>query len=454
MTWQDRLREAAYTGPDGTRIAFLFEDLSKTLPKKTHAFDFPAANVTYVQDNGIRGRRYPMRCFFTGDNHDIEATRFENLLALTGPGRLEHPLYIVPGLAIPFGDITRNGKVKTEANQTVVEVTFYSTIAQVFPNADEDTGTAVDVAVANEAFADQFSISVDTGTPAEAANFRTTFKALAAGMRDGLRAAEDGTARLRNGMDAVDTAINNAVDTGIGTPLSLASQLKVLALAPSRSAALLKDRLNAYRSLAQSVFAGQGTGTGGGTGSSESGEGIVEPGIVVPGIDSTEANTFHSNNLVSQLMVLGTASGAAIPVAGQEYKSRQQVVEQVDDLLDLFNAHVAWSDANFDALAASSPVVDPLEPVASGQGSTDTGEAAQALQAVVTATVRHLLSTAFVLPPERVHLVDRPRTVLDLCAELYGTIDALDDFIEANDFSGAELLELPIGKRVVYYVTG
>jgi len=454
VAWQDRLKQGAYTGPDGTRIAFIFEDLSKTIPKKTHAFDFPSANVTYVEDNGIRGRRYPMRCFFTGDNHDIEATEFENLLAQTGPGRLEHPLYAVPGLAIPFGDITRNDKVKTEANQTVIEVTFYATIASVFPSADEDTGSAVDVAIANEAFEAQFDASIDDATPAEAANFRATMKALAAGMRSGLRAAEDGTARLTNGMDAIDSAINNGLDNAIGTPLSLGSQLRALALAPARSAALLKDRINAYASLASSIFSGAGTGTGGGVGSSESGTGVVQPGVVVPGVDSTEANAFHGNNIIAQFMVMGTAAAVAVPVEGQEYKSRQQVIEQIEELLAVYNAQVDWSDANYEALGDAANVVDPFEPVASGQGSTDTGEAAQALADVVTTTLRHLLSSAFVLPPERVHIVDRPRTVLDLCFELYGEIDSFEDFIEANDFSGDELLELPLGKRVVYYVTG
>ena len=449
MGWPERIKPAAYTGADGVRIPFMYEDVRKVIPTKRHAWDFPAANVTYVQNNGIRSRRYPCNIFITGDNHDVDANRFENLL-VQGVGRLEHPMY-GPKQVIVVGDIARVDALKTAANQTVFSVEFYETIGQIYPEDSEDTGASVDVGIASPAFELQFGNSIDIGTPSEEANFLATMKALLAGMKAGLDKAQDGTAKLQNGMDAANTAMSNALTNGIGTPLTLAAQLKQIALAPGRSLALLKDKLAAYKNLASSIFGGKGTGTGGGTGSSEGGTGVIQAGIVTPGVDSTAANTFHTNNLIATYMVLGTASAVSVPPPGQAYKNRAETIASAEALQDLADEQAVWAGANFTALGLAADVVDPSEPIASGQGAVDTGESAQALRVVIGATVRLLIQTAITLPPERVHVVDRPRTPLDLCAELYGSTALLEDFIAANDFTGDEILLIPIGRRVVHY---
>ena len=72
MAWQDRVKEAAYTSPGGTRTPFLYEDVRMSIEKKTTGFDFPDADGTLVQDLGHTGRRYPLRMFFSGDDYDLE----------------------------------------------------------------------------------------------------------------------------------------------------------------------------------------------------------------------------------------------------------------------------------------------------------------------------------------------------------------------------------------------
>ena len=447
----DRLRPAAYTAPNGDRMGFEFEDVTKTISKKTTAHDFPDTNVTYVEDRGMRGRRYPMRVIFSGDDHDIAADRFENLLTQKGPGKLEHPAYGEAQIAIPFGDIVRTTALVTAGNQTTFDITFYATVEDVYPSDVGDTSAAISVAIASTAFAVQFSASVDISRPSAKAGFLATMKAIVNGAKAGLQKAVDGTAALTAGMDRVNTALNNALTTGIGTPLSLAAQLKSLALAPARSAALLRDRLAAYKALATSIFRGQGTGTGGGTGSSDDGAGVLVPGLVAPGIGAAAANTFHANALTAQYMILGQASAAAQPVEGQAYASRDEVVEVLDGLLELFGDYTAWADANFAALTAATPAIDPFDPVATGPGSLDTGGAQAQLKAVVSATVAVLMSTAALLPPRRVFVTPRDATPLDLCARLYGGLDDLDDFIAANDFTADQLLFIPAGTPVVYF---
>ncbi len=146
MPWQDRLREAAYRSPDGTRTAFLFQDVSRTVEKKTAAFDFPDADGTLVQDLGHKGRRYPLRLMFSGDNHDVEADAFELTLLEKGAGVLEHPRYGQVDV-VPFGEITQRDDLKTRANQTVIEVTFWATIGTAYPTGQADAAAVALAAV-------------------------------------------------------------------------------------------------------------------------------------------------------------------------------------------------------------------------------------------------------------------------------------------------------------------
>ena len=77
----------------------------------------------------------------------------------------------------------------------------------------------------------------------------------------------------------------------------------------------------------------------------------------------------------------------------------------------------------------------------------------QQLQEAAALTAGFLVFISFSLKQERRLVLDRARTVIDLAAELYGSVDdPLDFFIASNRLSGSEILELPIGREVVYYV--
>jgi hypothetical protein len=450
LPWEERLREAAYTGPDGTRVEFLYADVSKTIRKKTTAHEFPDVGATFVEDKGLKGSLYPLRVFFSGSNHDVEADAFEAVLNQRGPGTLHHPKYGVK-TAIPFGDIVRSEKLATAANVTTFTVTFWETLAALYPSADTDTLQLVDAAVEDydNTGAAQFAASVETANPGERAGFTAGMRQLKDGATSALRKAQDGTGALQSRMNKIDKAINSTLETFVGGPLTLAFQLRQLVGAPARSLALLRDRLDAYGNLAESIIAGNGTGSGGGTGSSGStgAAGIVDPGTGAPGAISDANNTFHANRVVAEVSVLGFA----LAVSGQTYTTRSQALDSAKELADVFSDVVDWSEANYDVLFAASPGPDATRPAASGVGSLDTGEGRQALLRVVTLTLQYLIATAFTLGIEKTFILATPRTAIDLVAELYGGLDELDSFMDANQFTGDQILEIPAGTLVRYY---
>lgn len=451
MTWEDRLQEAAYTGPDGTRVPFDFVDVRGTLRKHTTAHEFPDVDDTFVEDQGLKGRQFPLRVYFSGPDHDLEARAFEDVLLQRGPGRLEHPLYGV-FTVIPFGDITRNDALTTAAEQTIFEVVFWQTITALYPSADADTLQLVDDAVNSydDIGGQQFDDSLEVANPGERATFGSNLRALKDGASSVLRRAQDGSGALKNRMDRIDKAIDSTIDTFVGGPLTLAAQMRQLITAPARSLQLAKQRLDAYRNLAASLIGGQGTGAGGGTGSSVSGLGVIDPGTGTPGAIADASNLFHANRMVSETVVLAFC----LVVSGETYRTRQEALDAALELAVTHDDIAAWSELNFDVLFTASAGPDAARPNSSGAGAIDTGDARQVVLLAVTRTLAYLIATAFTLGVERSILLDVPRTAIDLCAELYGNtfLEQLDDFMDANDFNGDEILEIPAGTTVRYYV--
>ena len=451
MTWEDRLQPAAYTGPDGTRIAFDFVDLRGVIRKKTTAHELPSFDGTYVEDQGLKGRQFPMRCIFHGDDHDLEATAFENVLRQQGAGRLEHPLY-GSYVAIPFGDITRNDAVVTSANQTIFDVVFWETVAALYPSADDATIQLIDDAANSYDVigAPQFENSLEIKKGRDLAKFKQNMTALKDGARSALRKAQDGTAKLESRMNRIDKALQSTIDLVVGAPLTIAFQLRQLIGAPARSLQLIRQRLDAYKNMMTSLTEGKGTDNGGGTGSSDTGEGIVDPGTAAPGALADASNTFHANRMTAETVMIATAQ----VVSGETYTTRREALDAAFELATIFDDMVTWSEANYSVLFDASAGPDATRPNVSGVGAIDTGEAREVVLTVVTRTLAYLITTAFTLGVERSIIVDVPRTAVDLCAELYGStfIDNLDDFMESNGFNGDEILEIPPGTTVRYYV--
>lgn len=83
----------------------------------------------------------------------------------------------------------------------------------------------------------------------------------------------------------------------------------------------------------------------------------------------------------------------------------------------------------------------------------DTGEIYQPLQQSAALAEGFLVELSFTLAQERRIILGRPRSIIDLVGELYGSVDdQLDFFITTNQLSGDEIIELPAGFEAVFYV--
>lgn len=442
-SWRDRIKEGAYTSPvSGTRVTFAFEDLSRSFDVRGSAFDFPGINDSYVQQTGYSSRKYPMVCFFTGKNCDLLAGGFEAVLMEPGIGRLEHPLYGTFDV-MPFGTVERNDALKTASNQSVVTVTFWTTIPAIYPD-DTSGGTnelegALDLF--NAAVAGQFLSNTNFLSQLRKASALGTIKGFLKKVKGALGKISNAVASVRNGFGNALATINGGLDVLIGGPLLLAQQISNLIQAPGRALAGLASRLDAYARLAQDIF-----GSDAGSPAKQ-----LSSASVLIDQQAKTANDFH----ISSLFAMNAVAGSVVSVIAQPitatadgqvpiFGSRTVILSAASAVLEQMDALVAWRDGGFAALAG----------IDDSSQAVDTGEAYSALQNLVALTAGYLIQASFSALPERAVVIDRNRTIVDLCAELYGAVDGkIDLLVSTNDFTGDELIELQAGRRVVYYPT-
>lgn len=432
MPWQDRTIEAAYTSPSGTRITFHYENVSREVSLRGTAFEFPGVDGTYIQQSGHSSRRYPMRCIFWGFDHDLLATAFEARLLEKGIGRLQHPLYGVFDV-VPFGDFTRRDDLKDAANQTIIEVTFWATIRNVYPTPG--TNPRNEILTETEDFdvvgAQKFIDSMDLGTAIARANSRGTIRQFLLDASATLDKVSQATLAVTREFREIQSTVNLGLDVFVGQPLQIAQQIANLIKAPGRALSGILSRLDAYAAFAERIFDSV---------ASNPAETLTS-GTAVVLLTTTASNNFHTADLFASNAVAGSVVAATH--TDTVYESRVEAIAAAERVRQIFDDWVEWRDAGYAALADVPKV---------GTFQVDTGEVYDALQRMVTLAEGYLVELSFSLVPERRIVLDRPRTIVDLAGELYGTVDSkLDALINGNNLTGDEIIELPRGKRIKYY---
>jgi prophage DNA circulation protein len=407
MNWQTRIREAAYTSPSGDRFTFDYENAKREGDKKTTGFTFPDADGTFVQSLGKSGRRYPHRIFISGDNYDLDANAFESALYEDGVGRLETPLYGVIDV-MPFGTIIRRDDLKTAANQAVIDVTFWETTGLVYPTQQVDPGSAVLTAVNeyNVSASESFENLIDLDSAVEQVTFKNNYLVLLAAVESQLQSIANTQDDVRNQFNAINDSINNGIDVLISQPLTLALQTTQLIQSPARALTNIEARLSAYNNLLQSI---------------------------VGGSPATDPNEFTTRDLYASSYV----SGSIVSVVNNQFDTKPEAIAAADALLSQFDQFVEWRDAGL-------ATVDLI----------DTGEAYQQLQEAVAVAAGFLVEISFSLRQERRVVLGRNRTIIDLAAEIYKSVDdeTLNFLINTNELTGSEILELPKGREIVFYI--
>lgn len=401
MAWQDRLKPASYTPPGGQPLTFEYADVSASAELRGTRYDFAGREGTYAQPTGSSGRVFPLRLLIDGPDYDIAAEALFEALRVPGTGVLSHPVHGSVNV-VPMGKLDRRDNLVTGANVAVIDVTFWETIGALFPSGQTDPASAVAQTVVNynNDAAQDYEDALDVSTELEKITVVSQVRALTDTVRGILSPVAEATESTREQFNEIYNSISQGVDTVIGSPLDLAFQISLLIQSPGRSAELWGDKLSAYRDLADQIFA-------------------TSPASV---------NEFKTSDLYAS----GALTGTIVSAVNTQFNTQPEALTAAQNILLLAEDLTVWRDTF---------------------APDDTGFSYSAWQQAAAIAAGFLVEISFSLAQERTVTLTRDRTIIDTCAELYGEIDTkLDFFITSNALSGSEIVELPAGKTIKYYV--
>lgn len=416
MTWQDRQQPMSYTAPDGSVVVCECFEVTEEFELLGKIWSFPGASQQYVQRTGITSSNWPLACVFNGPDHDTQSKRFEDLLKLPGRGKLQLPLR---GLrtVVPFGRVVIREDLVMSANQTIVEVSFFAqgeATPRVAPDAVGATQQAVEAS--NTASAASFGKRVKLDTKQRELRTQNAITTVLATVQQTFGKAFKHQGQVRGDFAKRTAAVNRALSVLIGNPIALAQSTIGLVQLPAQSVMQIEAKLAGYANAIEALL---GLGMSSGTPSS---------------IPAESENDFRVADVCLIAAVTGLAGAAVDPA---QYDSRAKALEAATQIIEENNRVIVWRDERQQELDL-----------------IDDGEAGGALIHAVDLVTTFLVESSFSLPTERVTVLDRARGSLELCAELYQAVDeaTYDRFIRSNKLSGAEILELPQGRRVLQYV--
>lgn len=399
MSFEDRLQTASYVSPGGTTILFDYTLLTQTVERRTTAYEFPDVDATYIQDLGSSSRRFSWRIYLAGEDYDLAADEFDEALKERGPGILNHPQRGAIRV-VPFGEITRRDDLVAAAGQAVYEISFFETTGLEFLPIDEaPTYTGEDYR--QQAAAD-FEDYTELDTATQQAQEKNEFLQLVNTVEETLKPIAETVQNVRRSFDRVLTSILTGADVLLGAPATLAAQVQQLIAIPAEAAQLLENKINGYLNLIDTVLSGG------------------------PPKDA--------NDLQLRALFSGAALSAAVASATTDtYTTRGQAVETAAVLLEYFDAIGAWRDLRPSTVDdIGSDYAELLEQTAAGAAE--------------------ILRGSFNLAQERAVILDRDKTIVELTYQFYQTEEKLDQLINTNQLTGSEILLVPRGRRLVYYV--
>lgn len=411
-----RLRPARFTSPGGVESVFLYDSLSRSRAKKGSAHDVLDADTTILQDMGSSLQVFNFAAYFVGADCDKSADAFYASLyehyTPDKPGVLNHPRWGDINV-MPFGEPEQSEEYISGAGISHVAITFRETRSQ---NKAKSTALSIGENVSNAATMSQSALErAQKGiatTKAAYAKFKAQIRKKIKSVTDVIDTIGDLSENVSTEVTAITQDIYSALDEAAlpVTILSMVGNLfTTLAAVPSTAGAMAVS----FFDMASDILTGYGQD-----------------------IDSAVTSD-DKIAIASSLQYMGSATIAASAVAALNatYQTRDEVGAIVDALVDAY----AFYLVSLDAAASSSAEFVP---------DHDTGSL---LRGIVLDAQALLIDRAFSLKVARSYTLTAPSDALTETWTHYGDLSYLSFFCQTNGIGGGEFIELPPGRKLVYY---
>ena len=417
MTWRDRIKTATYTSPSKKKFEFKWDETEESVDHKSTVFRFPNSDGAEVQSLGLGESRFPITAFISGDNYDLEAKIFFDMLKEKGNGVLLHPLY--GRKIVQATNLKRSDKVVEEGNQAIISILFIESKKIVVKDTIEDTVKKIEKEQAKfdvetpEEYANQkrFDTAQDT------ANSQARFDNNISTIDKILAPIAELNEEVNTFFKSVSLSLGNNLTDLIGKPLTLASQVITLIKTPARIVQSLSLRIKGYQDLATAL----------------------RDRATITAL----TNDSRNNLLETRFLLSGCVSGMSETLLLQNYTTK---AEALTAAVALQQFHAVNRD--FIELEETKFQSSPLELLVYGDS-----QESKTLNEIVELTSNSLAQLSFDLKQERTIDLARDRNIVELTFELYGNIetDNINLLISANNLRGEEIIMIPKGREITYY---
>ena len=408
MSYQDRLQQLVYTSPSGKEFTLRFTDTERNRGKKAPVNEFPNQDQGGVQDLGQTTPRYPINCYIDGADYDLTADRFWSALNESGPGQLQHPRYgVIPVLPVTIRQVEQ---FIDGAGRATFEIDFVQAdeISLEYPRTAALASASVSAAV------DEAGASISESVENVEIEEPGRLEALKDNVLGGLDATKKAFARVTGFTDDVRQEINSTVQNVTG-------EVDALIQAP---ADLAESLLKLYRTPADVVSD---------IGAKIDGYSATLDTLISSAVSTTERYG-ELFGLIGAANVNAATAAAAQASATGTSPTRAAAIDSALKLKDI---------ADRQATAIEALGVEDYESY-------------RATRRALTLALDALIQTSLSLPAERVHITDGEVTPIELAYELYGVdsdVERLTDrLISYNDLIGADIILIPAGTEIRWYV--
>lgn len=407
MAKQENIREMKYTSPSGLVFTLLYDDVERSGSKKLSIHDLPQQDKAIVQDLGNSPTAFQITCYLTGNESDNIGDSFFNSLYESGPGLLQHPRW---------GDIEVIPITYSQSESMVNSLKRVNFSIQFFPTSIKDfevtslkiTESLPEVIVKNNELAiitftknfinsiDKTSSNVLLSIKKYCSNFAEEFAKKA---RPFLAADPELAAQFEKGL--VD--FNGDLNSIFTNPESF---------------------INNYHNFLRIPFAMP---------VSVYNRAVFYYNSVLNAIDTIEATY---NGFIAFIgTLLNLSLGISESTSTEDPENRPEAISTesvVDEIQTLFNNYVSIASNDYD-------YVFPFESL------DNTNKSLLSAKKILT-------DNLFNLESEKRITLNTAKSPYILCWENYKDINKIDKFISDNKLKGNEILMVPSGREVVFYV--
>jgi hypothetical protein len=450
MAWQERLIEARVTTPDLEEYLFQYTDVSKETSMKTSTYEFSETPGALVQSFGNGALSIPLTLHIAGQDYDLDAKDLEDSLALPGVSVLEHPIYGI--LNVTPVSIRRSDRLRSGGGEAIFDVVFVETIIPVAPGEEQQTVVQIE-----EIQTELAEINIGAFLAAylavlDAIDAAARAIAFVNDMRDAFNEVLSTVASIQAAFNEAANFITSNIDFLLSFPDLLASSLQRLISSPAKLITSVKKRIDLFKGIQEKILTPP---TGANT--QDTKNQLLEKQLISTSILSAMATVNLTPNPVATNTgdvggVGGTGATGIVGVdpLGEEtsgvegFLTKQDAIDSVIDLTEQYEIMQIYLD---EQQAAS--LTDDLDLRFSVNDTV-----IQKIKQIISLTTANLIRLSFDLKQERIITLLKPRTILDLCYEFYGTTEdsKLNFFINSNVLTGEELLLVPAGREIRYYV--